>query len=150
MTFSAKYTDDGSVTAGPLSDGITWGNITPDSRFYDEVMALTNNGADILPYVDPAPPVPDQISDRQFFQQLAIDGLITTDEALGAVMTGTLPAAMGAFISALPAEQQFGARMALCGATTFQRSHPLVDAFATMQGMTPEQIDELWRTAAAL
>jgi hypothetical protein len=107
----------------------------------------------VAPYVAPPPeqePVPEEISDRQFFQQLAIAGLITQDEALAAVMTGALPAAMLTFVASLPADQQFAARMALCGATVFKRSHPLTAAFASAEGMTPEQIDALWRAAAAL
>lgn len=99
----------------------------------------------------PPPPTPPQeISDRQFFQQLVVMGLITEDEAIAAVATGTLPAAMAAFIDQLPAEQQFPARMALQGATTFLRSNPLVETFGTMQGMTSAEIDALWRDAAAL
>jgi hypothetical protein len=109
-----------------------------------------NPGFPILPYVAPKPEVPHEISDRQFFQELAIMGLITQDEALAAVMTGTLPAAMVGFISAMPADQQFSARMALCGATVFMRSHPLTDAFGAAQGLTSDQIDDLWRAAAAL
>lgn len=98
----------------------------------------------------PPPAVPQEISDRQFFQQLAVMGLITEDEAIAAVATGTLPAAMAAFIDQLPAKQQFAARMALQGATTFLRSNPLVKTFGAMQGMTSAEIDDLWRAAAVL
>jgi hypothetical protein len=105
---------------------------------------------EVIEYVAP-PIVPDIISDRQFFQQLAIAGLITEDEALAAVMTGTIPQAMEAFVEALPTgQQQFSARMVLCGATTFERSHPLVQAFGAAQGMSDEQIDQLWIDASAL
>lgn len=95
-------------------------------------------------------PVPHEISDRQFFQQLALMGLITEEEAIAAVATGTLPPAMAGFIDQLPAEQRFAARMALQGATTFVRTNPLVETFGEMQGMTPEQINDLWRAAAQL
>jgi hypothetical protein len=95
-------------------------------------------------------PVPSTISDRQFFQQLAVGGLITESEALAAVQTGTLPAALVAFIDQLPAEQQFPARMLLTGATSFERAHPLTDAFGSMYGMNGEQVDQLWRDAAKL
>jgi len=95
-------------------------------------------------------PVPSQISDRQFFQQLAVMDLISEAEAIAAVSTGTLPAAMAGFIDQLPAEQRFAARMALQGATTFVRSNPLVETFGAMQGMTPEQVDDLWRAASLL
>lgn len=101
-------------------------------------------------YVEPPAPVPEEISDRQFFQQLAILGLVTQEEALAAVMTGTLPAAMENFIAALPEEERFPARMLLSGATGFRRSHPLTTEFGAMQGMDAADIDNLWRQASQL
>lgn len=95
-------------------------------------------------------PTPPSISDRQFFHILAIDGHITEAEALAAVKTGDPPAAFETFIGSLPEGQRFGARMLLEGATTFERNHPLANAFGTMYGMTSEQIDDLWRRASVL
>ena len=104
----------------------------------------------------PAPPVetpelvPEIISDRQFFQQLAIAGMITDTEALAAVKTGDIPAAMETFIDSLAEGDQFSARMVLCGATQFSRNHPLVEQFGAANGMTDDQIDALWIAAAKL
>lgn len=99
----------------------------------------------------PAPlPVPDEISDRQFFHALALTGEISEAEALAAVKTGDPPAAMEAFLVSLPAEDQFNARMLLEGAVTFRRSHALTEAFAAGMNMTAEQTDDLWRLAASL
>ena len=95
-------------------------------------------------------PVPPEISDRQFFQALAIAGIISEADALAAVMTGDLPAAFEAFVAALPAGEQFGARMALSGATIFRRDHPLTAAFGAASGKSPAEIDELFRLAASL
>ncbi|EKF58586.1 hypothetical protein QWE_18338 [Agrobacterium albertimagni AOL15] len=104
-----------------------------------------------IPAFEPPPaPVPEGISDRQFFHILAVDGLITEAEALAAVKTGDAPAAFETLIALLPGDERFGARMLLEGATTFERRHPLTDAFGTMYGMTSEQVDDLWRRAAAL
>ena len=97
-----------------------------------------------------ASPVPLEISDRQFFHILAIDGLITEAEALAAVKTGDAPAAFETFIASLPEGDRFNARMLLEGATTFERNHPLTAAFGGMYGMTSEEIDDLWRRASAL
>lgn len=108
------------------------------------------DGGVIEPADEPVIPVPSTISDRQFFQQLAIAGLITQDEALAAVQTGSLPAAFVTFIDQLPAAKRFDAKMKLTGATTFERSNPLTDAFGAMYGMNSEQIDELWRVASQL
>lgn len=114
-----------------------------------ELLAWERDGGVIEDWVL-VDPVPSVISDRQFFQQLATQGLITENEALAAVQTGTLPAAILTFIDQLPVEQRFSAKMLLTGATQFERANPLVDAFGGMYGMGPEQVDELWRAASAL
>jgi hypothetical protein len=99
---------------------------------------------------DPVPPVPQIISDRQFFQQLCIMGLITEDEALAAVGPGTLPASLSALVAQLPEDQQFSANMLLKGATQFDRSHPMVAALGAAFGLQPNQTDQLWRNASSL
>lgn len=109
----------------------------------------------LSPKIEIEPPkipelVPDEISDRQFFEALAYKGIVTQEEALDAVKTGALPASFEAFIQAIPAEQQFSARMILSGATTYRRSHPLTEAFGVMSGLSTEEIDDLWRMAASL
>src|SRR5256885_9738569 len=100
--------------------------------------------------IDPSAPVPETITDRQFFQAIAMQGLITQAASLDAVKTGAVPPAMQPFIDALPVDQQFGATMLISGAVSFQRHHPLVVGFGTANGMTSSQIDDLWRFAATL
>ena len=90
------------------------------------------------------------VSDRQFFQALALAGTITQDEALAAVMTGTLPARMEAAVAGLPDAQQFAARMLLSGATTFERGHPMVARLGAALGYDDAALDALWREAASL
>ena len=90
------------------------------------------------------------ISDRQFFQALALAGTITQDEALAAVMTGTLPARIEAAVAGLPADQQFAARMLLSGATTFERGHPMAARLGAALGYDAAALDALWRQAATL
>ena len=116
----------------------------------DNIDRQALDGVEIAPYAPPPPPVPVEISDRQFFQALAIVGLISQADALAAVMTGALPPAFEAFVAALPAGEQFGARMALSGATIFRRDHPLTAAFGAASGKSPAEIDELFRLAASL
>lgn len=106
-------------------------------------------------FIAPTPPVitapvPATISDRQFFQQLAVDGIITRAEALAAVKTGEIPAALAGIIDALPDDQKFAAEMLLSGATTFERAHPLSVAIGEARGMTAEEVDDFFRAAAAL
>jgi hypothetical protein len=91
------------------------------------------------------------ISDRQFFQQAAFAGIITQAEALAAVQTGAIPAALQSIVDAIADPQQkFAAQMILSGATTFERNHPLTQSIGAALGWTEDQIDEFFRSAAAL
>lgn len=94
--------------------------------------------------------VPDIISDRQCFQQLANLGKVSEAEALAAVMTGQMPQAVTDGIAALPSVLQFAARMMICGATTFQRSHPMVPVFGSFFDLDSDDLDALWQAAALL
>lgn len=136
------------VVEGAVPDGkvaISW-TLTDDGTTITRTPTLV----DVPP---PAPPpVPDTISDRQFFQALALLGMISTDEALSAVKTGEIPSAMASFIATMPATDQFNAQMLLAGATVFERSNALVPAFMAAQTppMTSTDIDHLWTFAASL
>lgn len=100
---------------------------------------------------EPTPPVPVEISDRQFFQQAAIAGFITEEEALAAVQTGAVPAAMQAIVDGIGRSvDRFAAQMILSGATTFRRDHPLTSAIGAALGKTPAEIDDFFRAAALL
>ncbi|MCJ2037076.1 hypothetical protein [Methylobacterium sp. J-068] len=90
------------------------------------------------------------VSDRQFFQALALAGDITEGEALAAVMTGMLPAKIEAAVQALPDADRFAARMLLSGATTFDRAHPMVVVLGAILGKDDAALDALWSSAATL
>lgn len=94
--------------------------------------------------------VPQVISDRQFYQQLAVMGIITEAEALAAVKTGDIPASFLGVVNALPSDQKFAAEMLLSGAVSFIRTHPLTITFGFAFGWMPEQIDQLWIEASKL
>ncbi len=98
------------LTASPFilrtDDNVTFG---PGHRFYDEYLAWKAAGGVADPYIAPPTPVPQSISDRQFFQQLAIQGIITEDEAL-ASNAAVIPPPLLAIIDAMPADQQFSAK----------------------------------------
>lgn len=106
-----------------------------------------NNTPD--PYVAPPDPVPQSISDRQFFQQLSIVGIITEDQAL-ASNAAVIPPPLLALIEALPADQQFAAKMLVSGATIFERHHPITEAIGQAYGWTVEQIDGFFTAASLL
>ena len=97
-----------------------------------------------------APKPPPVISDRQFFQQLAIQSVITQDEALAAVSTGAVPAEMQPLIAALPPAAQFAAHMKIAGATEFTRTDPITLAIGEAYGWSSAQLDTLWLSASLL
>lgn len=125
----------------------------PVVREYGESFTGVDGDSYVFRTVDPATlpaPVPQSISDRQFFQQLAIQDVITEQEAENAVAIGEIPAAMTALIEMLPEQARFDARMTLKGATVFERHHEMVDTIAWLYGWTSEQVDDLFRAAGAL
>ena len=94
--------------------------------------------------------IPD-ISDRQFFQQAAVMGLITRDEALAAVKVGAIPATLQAIVDAIPdADAKFAANMMLSGATVFQRTNALTEQVGMAMGWTSEQLDQFFLAASLL
>lgn len=100
--------------------------------------------------VPPPAPVPASISDRQFFQGLALQAVITQEEALAAVKTGDLPALIAAYVAELPDAQKFSAEMLLSGATVFERAHPFTARFGLAMNWSDEQLDDFWRFCGAL
>lgn len=95
-------------------------------------------------------PVPASVSRRQFFQALAVKATVSNTEALAAVRTGEIPAAMQTFVDAMPAGDRFAAEMLLSGAATFDRANPLVPSFMVANGMKDADVDDLWRLASTL
>lgn len=137
-----SYSIDGSGTPASMVRG------QPVDASPAQLVAM---GLTVQPDPTPAPPgPPDIISDRQFFQQLALQGVITNAEALAAVTTGTIPAALAAVVNALPSAQQFNAQMLICGSTTFSRSNPMTETLRQAMGWTSAQTDALWLAASQL
>lgn len=143
------YTHTGSIEA--TIDGVL--TTVPDdmgNRHRRMIAEWEAAGNTIPPYAAPPQPVPDEISDRQFFQQMAIEGRITEQEALDAVGSGVIPTAMDALVERLPENQRFAARMLIRGATTFRRTHPVTELIGQLYGLDSAQIDDLWRNASKL
>jgi hypothetical protein len=130
----------------PVAGELRWVEVADDTTTADSFVE-----GSVVKWVPRPEPVPQTISDLQFFQQLAVGGTITQAEALAAVKVGTIPATLQGIVDGLsdPA-QKFAANMRLAGATVFERSHPLTEAIGAAQGMSSEQVDDFFRAASAL
>ena len=110
----------------------------------------TELGPDPLADLPPYEPVPPSISRRQFFTELALQGVCSPEEAETAMVGGELPDAFASVLALLPEEERFLARMLLKGAAAFERTHPMVAVFAMAQNPPwPDAlVDEFFRLAA--
>jgi|SRR5215471_8337322 len=117
-------------------------NLTPpQNATLDEVIAAHDPTATMIPTT---------VSNRQFFQAMAQQGYITQAEAMAVIKTGDVPASMQAYIDTLPADQQFGATMSLCGNTTIERYADAFQQYAAYEGWTDAQVNDLFRLAGSL
>lgn len=99
----------------------------------------------------PLPTVPQIISDRQFFQEAAIMGVVTQAEAIAAVSTGAIPAVLQTIVDGIEdPNQKFAATMLLSGATLFERYHPFTNAVGAALGWTSDEVDQFFVQAAKL
>ena len=162
MEIKRNGPEKGSGLQVTLAEGETLGNFigpitisvpdAPGNKESDEIERLKKEGKVTIPdYVAPPPPVPQTISDRQFFHQLAKDGKITKQEALAAVKTGEIPLELQAVIDAIPdPDAQFDIEMLLSGATTFERNHPATAQLGAALGYDAAGLDELWTVASEI
>ena len=90
------------------------------------------------------------ISRKQFFQALAQTEVITEAEAIAALATGTIPAALQAAIDGLPEDMKFAATMAVIGEQSFELQHPITQAIKESIGWTDQQAQDLFNLAGTL
>lgn len=96
------------------------------------------------------PSVPAEITRRQMLLAMAGAGLITGEEALAAATTGAVPAAIDAVFAELPADQALAARITWATMSVAERHHPLIQALIQAELATPEQVDAIFITGAAI
>ena len=114
-----------------------------DNRDYQR---LIQNNVTIEPYVAPPAPVPD-LTARQFFSALMLDGIITESEAINR----TIPASVDIFLNTLPDQNQAKiARITWAQMVTIPRNDPLVDLLGAVLNKTPTQIDDFFIQAATI
>lgn len=155
MSIVIRCVYHGVAPAFPASDqhpdAVRYGPIQANGEtIYVDALGGEPSVAALNSVLNPAPAVPAQISDRQFFQALAMADTISQAEALAAVKTGDIPAQMQAVIAGMAEADRFNAEMLLAGATVFVRANPMTEALRAAMGWSAEQTDELWRVAAEL
>jgi hypothetical protein len=139
-----------AIAAKDVPEGKPWRIVDADDLPPSEsrnAWQWTSTGPLTVGAPQPAP-VPD-LSFAQLMIGLVSEGWITTAEG-EAWLTGTLPAPVVALIGTLPAGQQFPAKARALRPTIVERTDPLVSALGAAQGKTPEQLDDFFRTYAAI
>ena len=95
---------------------------------------LPDTDPEVAAFLNPPPPMP-VLTSRQL--------------RLGLVLNGISLSSVEAAIDAIEDEtDREVARIEWEYATTFERSHPLVNQIGAALGLTPEQIDAMWTEAA--
>lgn len=134
---------DGSRVSVVLGDAFT-ASAVQIARLEKEVAKLNEHPA-------AASNVQQILSDRQFYQGLALRGLCTPEEALDAVRTGLLPPALRGFVDAIAdVQERWAAEMLLSGAKEFRRDHPFVSQVGAWAGLNTVALDDFWFQCSAL
>lgn len=142
-----RYDDNGNIIR--VSDG-AFVPADPDNRDYAALMAAVVDGAVIEPWEPEPEPVPAEISPSQLFIGLVAAGMITEDEAMAAAKSGTVPPAIDALFSELPASDALAARVRWARMTTVERDNPLVAALGAANGLSDQDIDDAFRAWSKL
>lgn len=98
----------------------------------------------IVPYEPPAPPTPEQIRADML-------SLTARQFRLGLVAGGKSPSMVDLAINSMPeGAMKETAKIEWEYATTFRRTHPLIDTLAAALELSPEDVDALWTAALNL
>jgi hypothetical protein len=114
---------------------------------------------DIAPFApEPVPePEPENLqaaipplTRRQVFIALHRLGLFSADEAIAAVATGVVPAALEPTFAALPEPGQTDARVTFAAFQMAYRTDPMTAMIARAAGLSEEDIDAIWTGFASV
>lgn len=126
------------------------GQDIPDGWMLHDTAQIGWDIVDSIPVEPPKKPVEAYIPDLTFAQLLI--GLVTVGwitEAEGeAWLIGTVPEAVNAVLSQLPAEQRFAAKARAVRPSIVKRDDPMVEALGQLQGKTKEELDQFFLTFA--
>ena len=110
---------------------------------------VADDTGELLEFMEPKPVTP-KASRRQFFQGLAMRGLIAPAEALAAVQSGAIPAAFSSALAGLSDAEQFAAQMLVAGAAEFEPDHPITLKMAGGLGWSEADRTALFTFCATL
>ncbi len=134
---SVIYTDDASAVAITMADGNVWHTdaaLPPDTEVRRWLAEWCNAGGVITPFVSPTVPLP-LVTARQLRLQLISMGITLNS--------------IDALINAMSEPHRSIARVEWEYATTYSRTHPLVEQLAATLSLTNEQVDAAWLAAAS-
>jgi hypothetical protein len=97
---------------------------------------LPDTDPEVAAFLNPPPPMP-VLTSRQLRLGLVANGI-------------SLPSVEAAIDAIEDEADREVARIEWEYATTFERSHPLIEQVGSALGLTPEQIDDMWTEAATL
>lgn len=122
--------------------------IFPDIATPEDLTAAFSGYAAAQAALNVLPPV--IVSALQFFIALARAGFISSTEAVAASRTGDVPASIAAIFNTLSPSAAVEAEMRWAKMTQVGENEPLVQAFATAQGLTAAQIHAFFVDAATI
>lgn len=89
------------------------------------------------------------ISKKQFFEQLAIDGIVTEQEA-AAAFGGTIPQTFQTYIESLPANVRFSTTLTILGGQSYKYDSPFITNITKYFGWDNERFQTFWTSASKL
>jgi hypothetical protein len=144
------WATNGQISTSPIDGGIEITDADYQAAL-DGIAAgkIVSIEGGVFALVDPLPPEPEP--EPELLPPDPLRPLTARQLRLGLVLHGFNLSSVDAAIDAIedPTDREV-ARIEWEYATTFERSHPLINQVGTALGLTPEQIDDMWVEAAAL
>lgn len=112
----------------------------------DEVQSdwTYENGVWVSPEPVSSVEVPNSITRRQLLIGLTTEQIITTEEAIQAATSGTLPSLLNNIISSLSPTEQIGAKITWATMSVCEKNNQLLLAAMTALGKTPQDLDNFF------
>lgn len=127
----------------------------PDNFDLDRFSINIDTGELIEKPPEPTPPQITQrivvITDKQFYQKLSIDGIISQQDALSAVSSGFIPSVLMDIVNTVQdPNEKFSMQMSLVGDTVLYRDSNTMEKIRIGLNKTPEEMDQFFSEAIQL